>query len=177
MGYDQPLPQVPQVFPPKEKHRNLDDLEFSKVAQIYKSADKMAAELEKKFREEKQGRIFPATMGSLKQDFPGRPVLVAAMEAIKKPNGDVGPLHDGTHHVQVNNCIKSDNQLQYPGSGDAAALVEVARTLKEACFAMSADISSAYRLVKIRRQTRRTSDGTIQCRSAVLASLPCRDLG
>ena len=24
---------------------------------------------------------------------------------------------------------------------------------------------------------RRTSDGTIQCRSAVLANLPCRDLG
>ena len=153
LGYDQPLPRVPQVFPPKEKHRKLDDSEFSEVAQNYKSADEMAAELEKKFREEeKQGRMFPATMGSLKQDFPGCPVLVAAMGAIKKPNGDVRPLHDGTHHVQVNNCIKSDNQLQYPGPGDAAALVEVARASKEACFAMLADISSAHRLVKIRRQ-------------------------
>ena len=70
LGYDQPLPRVPQVFPPKEKHRKLDDSEFSEVAQNYKSADEMAAELEKKFREEeKQGRMFPATMGSLKQDF------------------------------------------------------------------------------------------------------------
>ena len=140
-----------RVFPAKEKRRKLDDSEFSEVAQNYKSADEMAAELEKKFREEeKQGRMFPATMGSLKQDFPGRPALVAAMGAIRKPNGDVRPLHDGTH--QVNNCIKSDNQLQYPGPGDAAALVEVARASKEARFAMSADISSAHRLVKIRRQ-------------------------
>ena len=54
MGYDQPLPRVPQVFPPKEKHRKLDDSEFSEVAQNYKSADGMAAELEKKFREEEK---------------------------------------------------------------------------------------------------------------------------
>ena len=152
VGYDEPLPRVPSVFPKKEKARPLDDSEFNSMACNYKSAEGMAEDLEKKFREEEQlGRMVPTTLGRLKTDFPDRPPLVAAMGAIRKPNGDVRPLHDGTHFVQLNNQIVFQDQLQYPGPEDAAHLVRHIQEEQEAAFALSADISSAHRLVKIRR--------------------------
>ena len=61
-------------------------------------------------------------------------------------------MDDATHHVQVNNAIKYQDQLEYPGPGDAAALVEHSRLSKEACFAISADIQAAHRLVLIRKK-------------------------
>ena len=153
VGYDKPLPRVTAVFPPKEKHRRLDESTFMEDSANYKSADEMAEKLEDKFREEEQlGRMFPSTLGALKSMFPGEGVLIAPMGALPKPDGGVRPLHDATHHVQVNNAIKYQDQLEYPGPGDAAALVESSRLAKEACFAVSADIQAAHRLVKIRKQ-------------------------
>jgi hypothetical protein len=140
------------VFPKKEKSRPLDDSGFNSNANNYKSAQAMAEDLEKKFREEeKLGRMLPTTLGNLKVDFPGRTQLVAAMGAIRKPNGDVRPLHDGTHFVQLNNQIVFQDQLQYPGPEDAAHMVRYVQEEQEAMFALSADISSAHRLVKIRK--------------------------
>ena len=153
VGYDEPLPRIPAVFPPKEKARPLDDSEFNNMACNYKSAEGMADDLEKKFREEEQlGRMVPTTLGRLKADFPDRTPLVAAMGAIRKPNGDVRPLHDGTHFVQLNNQIIFQDQLQYPGPEDAAHMVRHIQEEQEAVFALSADIASAHRLVKIRRR-------------------------
>ena len=147
------LPRIPAVFPPKEKARPLDDSEFNNMACNYKSAEGMADDLEKKFREEEQlGRMVPTTLGRLKADFPDRTPLVAAMGAIRKPNGDVRPLHDGTHFVQLNNQIIFQDQLQYPGPEDAAHMVRHIQEEQEAVFALSADIASAHRLVKIRRR-------------------------
>ena len=74
------------------------------------------------------------------------------MGAIKKPNGDVRPLHDGTHFVQLNNNICFQDQLQYPGPEDAAAMIRLVEDEKESLFAMSADIKAAHRLVKIREE-------------------------
>lgn len=122
----------------------------------YKSADEMSQDLEK-FRED-AGLMFPSTVGALKQLNPGRPILIAPMGAIRKPNGDVRPLHDGTHGVQVNNAIEIKDQLQYPGPADAAAVVMSAEEAMEASFGLSADIASAHRLVKIRKK-----DWTLVC--------------
>ena len=153
VGYDEPLPRVSSIFPKKEKARPLDDSEFNNMAGNYKSAECMADDLEKKFKEEEQlGRMIPTTLGRLKTEFPERLPLVAAMGAIRKPNGDVRPLHDGTHYVQLNNQIVFQDQLQYPGPEDAAHLVRHIQEEQEAAFALSADISSAHRLVKIRRR-------------------------
>ena len=169
VGYDEPLPRVPSIFPKKEKARPLDDSEFNSMAGNYKSAEGMADDLEKKFKEEEMlGRMIPTTLGRLKTEFPERHPLVAAMGAIRKPNGDVRPLHDGTHYVQLNNQIVFQDQLQYPGPEDAAHLVRHIQEEREAAFALSADISSAHRLVKIRRHDwpllgckARTDDKTI----------------
>ena len=117
-----------------------------------KSAEVMADDLEKKFKEEELlGRRIPATLGRLKTEFPERHPLVAAMGAIRKHNGDVRPLHDGTHYAQLNNQIVFQDQLQYPGPEDAAHLVRHIPEEREAALALSADISSAHRLIKIRR--------------------------
>lgn len=153
VGYDEPLPRIPAIFPQKEKARPLDDSEFNSMACNYKSAEGMADDLEKKFQEEEQlGRMVPTTLGRLKTDFPDRTPLVAAMGAIRKPNGDVRPLHDGTHFVQLNNQIVFQDQLQYPGPEDAAHMVRHIQEEQEAVFALSADIASAHRLVKIRKR-------------------------
>ena len=152
VGYDEPLPRVPSVFPRKERVRPLDESEYNNIADNYKSAREMADDLEKKFREEeKLGRMKPTTLGELKSNFPNRTPLVAAMGAIRKPNGDVRPLHDGTHFVQLNNHIMFQDQLQYPGPEDAAHMVRHVKESKDSMFGLSADISSAHRLVKIRK--------------------------
>ena len=46
VGEDRPLPRTPQVFPPKEKHKKLDDSDFNPIADNYVSAQLSAAELE-----------------------------------------------------------------------------------------------------------------------------------
>ena len=74
------------------------------------------------------------------------------MGAIRKPNGDVRPLHDGTHYVHLNNNILFQDQLQYPDPEDAAFMVRHVQEAQEAMFGLSADISSAHRLVKIREK-------------------------
>ena len=52
VGYDEPLPRTPDVFPRKEKVRPLDESEYNNLACNYRSAREMSEELEKKFREE-----------------------------------------------------------------------------------------------------------------------------
>ena len=54
-------------------------------------------------------------------------VLIAAMGAVTKANGDVRPLHDGTHGVTLNNSIRILDKLQVPGPED---LQEVRITLQ-----------------------------------------------
>ena len=153
VGYDQPLPRVSAVFPPKERFRKLDDSVFMEDSVNYKSADGMSHKLEEKFREEEAlGRMYPTTLGALQSRFAGQKVLIAPMGALEKPDGGVRPLHDATHHVQVNNAIQFQDQLEYPGPGDAAAVVESSRLVRESCFAISADIQAAHRLVKVREK-------------------------
>ena len=153
VGYKDPIPRTPDVFPERLKQSNLDDSIYQEISWNYKSAEEHSDGLEKKFREdEAAGMMYPSTLGALKSEFPGKPILVAALGAIAKPDGSVRPLHDGTHYVQVNNGIKFSDQLQYPGPHDVTALIREARDSGEAPFTLSADISAAHRRVKIRRE-------------------------
>ncbi|CAK9010089.1 Fucoxanthin-chlorophyll a-c binding protein C [Durusdinium trenchii] len=151
LGVEKPLPRSPQVCPPKVKHRKLDESEFSPSAQNYASADMSSSELEAKFREEEAlGRMFPSKLGALREQY-GDKLRVASMAAIKKPDGSVRPLHDGTHSVRVNNVIRYQDQLECPGPGEIAAVVRTSVESREAPFCVSADIKAAHRLVKIRK--------------------------
>jgi hypothetical protein len=151
VGYEEPIPPAPDVFRTRLKQSNLDSSEYMEEARNYKSAVENKEGLESKFREdEAQGMMYPTTMGVLKERYPGKPILVAAMGAIKKPDGSVRPIHDGTHFVQVNNGIRFTDKLDYPGPPDVAGAVRCARDTMEAFFTVSADIKAAHRLVKIR---------------------------
>ena len=72
VGLDEPLPRVPAVFPPKEKHRKLDESDYIPFSENYKSAELVAEELENKFREEERlGEDVPDHAGSLESKTPG----------------------------------------------------------------------------------------------------------
>ena len=162
VGVDKPLPRCPQVFPPKLKHRKLDDTDFNPVASNYPSAQLSSKQLEDKFREEeKLGRMFPSTLPVMVNKYGADRVRVASMAAIMKPDGGVRPLHDGTHSVMVNHEIKYADQLQCPGPAEVAASVREATLTLEAPFCVSADIQAAHRLVKIREG----DWGYLACRS------------
>ena len=150
VGVEDPLPRSPQVFPPKVKHRKLDDTEFNPIADNYVSGQLSAKELEEKFREEEAlGRMEPSKLAVLKDKF-GDKLRVAAMAAIVKPDGGVRPLHDATHSVMVNHAITYRDQLQCPGPAEVGTVVREAVESREAPFCVSADIRAAHRLVKIR---------------------------
>ena len=153
VGFEKPLPRVPAVFPERSKHSKLDESELMAMPKNYRSAEENPRGLEEKFREDEAlGLMFPTTMGVLQSMYPSKEIMVAALGAIKKPDGSVRPLHDGTHYVQANNRIGIKDQLQYPGPQDIAGLVREVRETGESLFTLSADISAAHRRVKIRRE-------------------------
>ena len=152
VGVDEPLPRTPMVFPPKEKHRKLDESDFNPIAENYSSAQLSKTELEAKFREEEAlGRMFPSKLSVLKAEYGDR-LRVASMAAITKPDGGIRPLHDGTHSVRVNNDIIYRDRIQCPGPPEVAAIVRECSESGEAPFAVAADIKSAHRLVKVKRE-------------------------
>ena len=53
--YKDPLPRTPAVFPPKTKHRSLDESPFQEIATNYKSAEEFAGKLEENSRGRKEG--------------------------------------------------------------------------------------------------------------------------
>ena len=67
-----------------------------------------------------------------------------------KPDNSVRPLHDGTHFIHLNNGIKLEDQLEYPGPQDATAVIREVRGAGEAVFSISGDIRAAHRQVKLR---------------------------
>ena len=142
------------MFPLKTKTRTPDDdTDFNPTPDNHLSAKENAEALEKSFREEeREGRMFVTTEGALKQDFPGRPILIAAMGAVPKPDGGVRPVHDGTHYVHLNQGIKMVNQLQCPGAEEAGTMVQLAHESGEAVFSMSVDVNKAHRRVLYRKE-------------------------
>eukprot|EP00435_Cladocopium_sp_Y103_P026445 s953_g6.t1 len=153
LGVDEPLPRTPQVYPEKVKHRKLDESEYNPFASNYQSAQISSAELEAKFKEEEAlCRMYPTRLAILKEEFGEDRIRIAAMAAIKKPDGTVRPLHDGTHSVRVNNHITYRDQIQCPGPAEVASVLRESVESREAPFCVSADIKAAHRLVKIRRR-------------------------
>ena len=151
VGVDKPLPRSPQIFPPKLKHRKLDDTEFAPIAENYASAQLSTKELEEKFREEEGlGRMHPSKLGVLREEY-GDKLRIAAMAAIVKPDGSVRPLHDATHSVMVNHSIVYKDKIDCPGPAEISSIVREAIGTSEAVFCVSADIRAAHRLVKIRK--------------------------
>ena len=129
LGWDEPIGRAPQVFPNRTCFRKLDESDFDPSMLNYRSAELNAAQLEEKFREdERAGLMLCTTESEARRKYGEDAVLIAAMGAVTKDNGDVRPLHDGTHGVNLNNSIRILDKLQVPGPED---LQEVASRFKE----------------------------------------------
>ena len=116
VGYKDPLPRTPAVFPPKTKHRSLDESPFQEIATNYKSAEEFAGKLEEKFREdEKKGMMFCSTIGVLKEMYPDQPILVAAMGAIEKSMAGYGHYMMGP--IMCKSTIISNLRINYSIQG------------------------------------------------------------
>ena len=150
LGCDGELKRTPQVFRACVKSRKLDETDFQPIMQNYSSAEMTQAQLEEKFKQDEAlGRMIATTEPAARQEFPE--VLVAALGAICKPNGEVRPLHDATHGVRINNRISVPDRLETPGPEEIVELITRAKATKQAAFCISADISAAHRCVKIRK--------------------------
>ncbi|CAE7247487.1 unnamed protein product [Symbiodinium natans] len=151
LGDEVPLPRTPQVYRERVKERTLDVTPFQQIMNNYESAELSADKLEEHFAaEERAGRMIPSTEPALRAEY-GDTLLVASMGALLKPNGDIRPLHDGTHGIGLNNRIKILDRLEMPGPDEILETVALGQESKEAVFCISADIAQAHRLTKVRR--------------------------
>ena len=150
LGCNGELKRTPQVFRERVKSRKLDETDFQPIMQNYSSVELTQNQLEEKFKQDEAlGRMIATTEAAARQEYPE--VLVAALGAICKPNGDVRPLHDATHGVRINNRITVPDHLETPGPEEIVELVARAKATKQAAFCISADISAAHRCVKIKK--------------------------
>ena len=150
LGCNGELKRTPQVFRERVKSRKLDETDFQPIMQNYSSAELTQNQLEEKFKQDEAlGRMIATTEAAARQEYPE--VLVAALGAICKPNGDVRPLHDATHGVRINNRITVPDRLETPGPEEIVEMVTRAKATKQAAFCISADISAAHRCVKIKK--------------------------
>ena len=144
LGDEFPIARTPQVYRKRVNFRALDVTEFEPDMANYSSAELSADQLEEQFRRDERAAAVEAEFG------PGR-LLVAAMGAVAKPNGEVRPLHDATHGIGLNNKIRVLDKLEVPGPDELLEVAALGRDSREAVFAISADISQAHRRVKVRR--------------------------
>ena len=119
--------RTPQVFRARVKSRILDETDFQPIMHNYSSAELTQTQLEEKFKQDEAlGRMIATTEAAVREEECPE-VLVAALGAICKPNGDVRPLHDATHGVRINNRIAVPDRLETPGPGEIVELVTRAR--------------------------------------------------
>ena len=128
----------------------LDASDFDPSMVNYRSAELNAAQLEEKFREDERAGLMCTTESEARRKYGEDAVLIAAMGAVTKANGDVRPLHDCTHGINLDNSIRLLDNLQVPGSGDLQQVASRVKDSREAPFSVCADISQAHRNVKVR---------------------------
>ncbi|CAE7937949.1 FCPC [Symbiodinium necroappetens] len=151
IGFDEPVPHLPQVYEFKVKSCKLDDSEDEWHRDNYSSAKQTIEQLEQKFKEEEAlGRMAPSTLPVLEQRYGKDRVRIASLGSLLKPDGSARPLHDGTHGVRVNNGIRMLNQQANPGPREVVHLVRSAKQSQEATFCLTGDVTAAHRLFLVR---------------------------
>ena len=163
LGHRSPIPRTPQVFRRRIKQRKLDETPFEPIMQNYASTEMSATQLEEQFQKDADnGMMIPMTEASAVREFGADNVLVAAMGAVAKPNGDIRPLRDATHGVNLNNRISILDRLEVPGPEELVEAVRLAQETGQVAFCVSADIAQAHRRVKIKR----SEWGYLGCKSS-----------
>ena len=144
LGDECPIARAPQVYRKRVNFRALDVTEFEPDMANYSSAELSADQLEEQFRrDERAGLMMPTTEAAVEAEFgPGR-LLVAALGAVAKPNGEVRPLHDATHGIGLNNKIRVLDKLEVPGPDELLEVTALGRESREAVFAICGHLPGA----------------------------------
>ena len=162
VGVGEAIPTAPLVFRPKVKTRKYDESDYTPVAANYSSAKENGATIESQFRdEERLGWMYPLSLAEAQRRF-GSKLRVASLAAIPKDESSVRVIFDGTHHIRVNNEIIIHDQLEFPGPGDIAKVMDVCQNSDcGVVLSLAADIAKAHR-----RYLHRPQDhGYLCCRS------------
>ena len=134
IGWDAPLPRNLQVFRPRLKQRQLDVTPFEPIMQNYVSAEISSEQLEQQFRsDEQKGMMVCTTEAEAKRVYGEDGVLIAAMGAVAKSNGNVRPLHDGAHGIGLNNKLVVPDRLEVPGPAEIKEAVALAQESIKPC--------------------------------------------
>ncbi|CAE6970985.1 unnamed protein product [Symbiodinium sp. CCMP2592] len=162
VGVDSPFPRVPLVFRPKKKWRNYDDSPYQAINANYSSATLVPDQLEAQFEEEEAlGMIFPLSEAEARKRF-GDKLHVASLGAIMKDDGTVRTIFDGTHSVKLNNRIRIDDHLEFPGpSCVGRAMEEMEDEDYHLLIGLAADVAKGHRRFKHRSE----DHGYLGCRA------------
>ena len=150
LGVTEDLPRTPAVFEEKKSWRlpeEFDDptLEYGN----YKSVAPHVDRIRTLFKEEAaHGWMEEMSDAEARKQF-GKDLLVASLGAVEEKD-KVRVVHDGTHHVHVNNRIRVRDQLRCPGAGELKVLMRERMEQGGRFFAILGDIAKAHRRVKVR---------------------------
>ena len=98
--------------------------------------------------EARMGWMIEMSDSEARESF-GEDLLIASLGAVEEKD-KVRVVHDGTHHVHVNNRIKVRDQLRCPGAGELRALMQEKADVGGKFFGILGDISKAHRRIKVR---------------------------
>ncbi|CAE7826044.1 unnamed protein product [Symbiodinium sp. CCMP2592] len=162
VGVDSPFPRVPLVFRPKKKWRDYDDSPYQAINANYSSAALVPDQLEAQFEEEEAlGMMFPLSEAEARKRF-GDKLHVASLGAIMKDDGTVRTIFDGTHSVKLNNRIRIDDHLEFPGpSCVGRAMEEMEDDGYHLLIGVAADVAKGHRRYKHRSE----DHGYLGCRA------------
>ena len=135
VGHLRPLGPVPQVYRLRRKDQKYNDSSWEPEMRNYGEGPEVERSLQEAFeKEEREGRMFPLSLGEAKKRYPGNQLRIAAQAVIPKPGNDFRVVHDATHGVQVNNEIVMKDRLESPGSREVAAIQKLGSSSDEKVF-------------------------------------------
>ena len=140
------MPRIPLVFEKKTRWA-LDELdgESENFRSIYLSSKGYEEDIERLFREEEAlGWMAELPIGGVQG-----PVVC------REFGGGFGEgqnpiVHDGSHGVQVNQRIRTRDQIRMPGAGELRVLLAEFKAEGRKVFGALGDASKAHRRIKIR---------------------------
>ena len=143
------MPRAPDVY---EKHVkwNLDlpEGEGEPERINYNSMHEYKDKVRELFREESElGWMEEMKDEDAKAKF-GKDLWISALGVVEEP-GKVRVIHDATHGVEVNNRIRIQDQVRYPGAGELRQLLRERREAGIKTFAIVGDASKAHRRIKV----------------------------
>ena len=154
LGVLEPLPRTPALYEEQVTWK-LDDSPFlvkheqnPNYLSLYEHVHSVREQFEADLA---TGRMIKLSRAEYEKAYPPEARAISALAALQEKD-KVRTLTDGTHHVFVNNRIRCRDKLRCPGPREKFFLLDLFRKRGNIAFSLLSDISSAHRLVKIRKE-------------------------